>query len=219
MKIIIIRTLVGIILFSAGIAVGVPACRMYDKARAQASAGTAVSGETGTANPAESTGTGAVEADLELRVRDGDLEWYDGVRWNHAGTVSELVAADPIANPSEEWKALAARLAETRAAEQEAEMAALSRENSVLSVDEIAAARPQTSAPAVSRPTTPGAAQPAAPAPVPGNNNDNNDNNDDDGGHDEGPAPAPEPDPAPEPEPAPDDTGDGENIEWSDDYE
>lgn len=234
---IIMKVTVGIVLFSAGIAVGVPACRMYD--RAAAAAETPVSASVGTAGSEENMNDGGAEDELMLRVRDGNLEWYDGVRWNHAGTVEELAAADPIAQPSEEWQALVSRLAETRAGEQTGEPAALSRDSGSLSVDEITAGRPQTSTPAVTRPTTSGAGQPAAPAQTGNgsssnnnsnnnNNNDNNDNdssdnNDNDGGHDEGPGPAPEPAPEPvpepEPEPAPGDTGDGENIEWSGDYE
>lgn len=210
---IIIKVTSGIVLFSAGIAVGVPACRMYD--RAAASAETTVSASAGTAGAEEMNDDGA-EDELTLRVRDGNLEWYDGVRWNHAGTLEELAAADPIAQPSEEWQVLVSRLAETRAGEQAGEPAALSRESGSLSVDEITAARPQTPRPAVTRPTTPEAEQPAAPEQT-GNGSD--------GGHDEGPAPVPEPVPAPTPEPVPaptpepGDTGDGENIEWSGDYE
>ena len=235
---IIMKVTVGIVLFSAGIAVGVPACRMYD--RAAAAAETPVSASVGTAGSEENMNDGGAEDELMLRVRDGNLEWYDGVRWNHAGTVEELAAADPIAQPSEEWQALVSRLAETRAGEQTGEPAALSRDSGSLLVDEITAGRPQTSTPAVTRPTTSGAGQPAAPAQTGngnsssnnsnnnnGNNNSNNDNNDNDssdnndndGGHDEGPAPEPEPVPEPEPEPEPGDTGDGENIEWSGDYE
>ena len=233
---IIMKVTVGIVLFSAGIAVGVPACRMYD--RAAAAAETSASASVGTAGSEENMNDGGSEDELMLRVRDGNLEWYDGVRWNHAGTVEELAAADPIAQPSEEWQALVSRLAETRAGEQTGEPAALSRDSGSLLVDEITAGRPQTSTPAVTRPTTSGAGQPAAPAQTgngssnnnnnnnsnnnnDNNDNDSNDNNDNDGGHDEGTAPAPEPtpEPAPEPEPEPGDTGDGENIEWSGDYE
>lgn len=237
-KDIIIKVTVGIALFSAGIAVGVPACRVYD--RAAAAAETPVSAPVGTAGSEEDMNDGGAENELMLRMRDGNLEWYDGVRWNHAGTVEELAAADPIAQPSAEWQALMARLAETRAGEQAGEPAALSRDSGSLSVDEITAGRPQSPTPAVTRPTTSGAGQPAAPAQTGngnsssnnsnnnnGNNNSNNDNNDNDssdnndndGGHDEGPAPEPEPVPEPEPEPEPGDTGDGENIEWSGDYE
>lgn len=236
-KDIIIKVTVGIALFSAGIAVGVPACWAYD--RAAAAAETPVSASVGTAGSEEDMNDGGAENELMLRMRDGNLEWYDGVRWNHAGTVEELAAADPIAQPSAEWQALVARLAEARAGEQAGEPAALSRDSGSLSVDEITAGRPQSPTPAVTRPTTSGAGQPAAPAQTGngnsssnnsnnnnGNNNSNNDNdssdnNDNDGGHDEGPAPAPEPvpEPEPEPEPEPGDTGDGENIEWSGDYE
>lgn len=123
---IIIKVTAGIVLFSAGIAVGVPACRMYD--RAAASAETTVSASAGTAGAEEMNGGGAeemnddgAEDELTLRVRDGNLEWYDGVRWNHAGTLEELAAADPIAQPSEEWQVLVSRLAETRAGEQAGE--------------------------------------------------------------------------------------------------
>lgn len=214
MKGILIKILAGIVLFLAGVAVGVPACRLYDKAHAQAEI--VVSAPAGTEDSAANMNNGVSGDDLLLRVRDGNLEWYDGVRWNQAGSVNELVSADSIAHPSEEWQALAARLAEAHAAEYAEDQAALSRERGSLSVDEIVAARPQTTAPAVARPAASATAQPTAPVNST-HDNDDNANSDNDDHNDNSPAPAPEPEPAPAPEPA--DTGDGENIEWSGDYE
>ena len=224
-----IKFLAGIVLFCAGIAVGVPVCRMYDKAHA--SAETMASGTEGTEDPAGNMDGDALSVDLQLRVRGGNLEWFDGVRWNDAGAVNELVAADPINQPSEAWQALAAQLAEARAGEYAAEQAALSRDNGSLSVDEITTANPQSAArpnasvttqpttPATKQPTTPATVQPTAPVSSASNDNDNDDdhNNGPDSAPEPEPAPAPEPEPAPAPEP--DDTGDGENIEWSGDYE
>ncbi len=225
----IVKILAGIVLFSAGVAAGVPICRMYDKAHT-APAGAEASVPLGEERPEEGiaggTGNADADSDLQLRVRDGQLEWYDGVRWNSAGPVAELMEADPIAQPSEAWQTLAAQLAQARAGEYAAGQGALGRDSGSLTVDEVSDARPQNNTPAVTtRPTTPA---PSSRPTVPGNtapaNNDNDDHdddggNDDNGDHNEEPAPAPEPDPVPEPEPAPDDTGDGENIEWSGDYE
>lgn len=220
MKGIVVQILIGIALFSAGIAVGVPICRLYDKTHTSVEA----SIPAGTGSSVSNKNGGILDNGLQLRVRDGNLEWYDGVRWNNAGTVNELVAADPIARPSEEWQALAAQIAETRAREYAAEMETLSRDGGSLLVDEVAAAQSQTAASTASpRPTVPAAIQPTVPAVAPPTTSvnsvpDDNDNDNDDS-HDEAPAPAPEPEPAPEPSPEPDDTGDGENIEWSGDYE
>ncbi len=225
-SIVIIKILAGVALFSVGVVAGVPVCRMYDKAHmdpAPAGAEASVlSGEEMEGNFSENADGGAVDGELQLRVRGGELEWYDGVRWNNAGTVSDLVAADPIAQPSEAWKLLAAQLAEARAGEYAAQLQELDRENSELSVDEIAAVQPQNTSTAVKRPAAPAVAQtptpptePVSPAPE-NNDNDDHDDNDD---HNSVPDPAPDPVPAPEPDPVPDDGGDGENIEWSGDYE
>ena len=219
--IMIIKILAGIALFSAGIAVGVPVCRMYDKARVEAaSADDSVNLEE--EKPGENyggTGNGQAGEDLQLRVRDGELEWYDGVRWNSAGAVAQLVAEDPISQPSEAWLTLAAQLAEIRAGEYAEEAGALSRDEGGLSVDETAPVRPQTNVSATPRPGTPAGTRPTAPVNAAPDNNDNNDSNDDNN-DDHNDAPAPEPEPAPEPAPEPEpDTGDGENIEWSGDYE
>ncbi|MCR2050988.1 hypothetical protein NSB25_27590 [Acetatifactor muris] len=222
--IIIIKILAGIVLFSAGVAVGVPVCRMYDNAHAEPepAGGSAVSGEAMEGNSDEREDSSTVDADLQLRVRDGELEWYDGVRWNSAGTVSELIAADPVMQPSEAWQTLAAQLADARAGEYAAQLQTLDRESSGLTVDEIAAVRPQNTSSGVNRPVTPAVTQTPAPPTAPVNSepeyNDNDDHDDNDD-HNDAPAPAPDPVPAPEPDPVPDDTGDGENIEWSGDYE
>ena len=211
MKSIIVKVMAGFLLFTAGAAVAVPVCRMYDKSRAAEEAAV-VSG--GSEDPVDNGNSGVAEGELQLRVRDGNLEWFDGVRWNDAGTVNELMAADPIGQPSEEWQALAVQLAEARAGEYVAGREALSRDSGSLSVDEVTASSSQnTTRPGASvttKPTTPATSatpKPAAPA-GPAQDNSGNDNDDD---HNEPTAP--------EPDPAPDDTGDGENIEWSGDYE
>lgn len=224
--ILMIKILAGIALFSVGIAVGVPVCRIYDKSRmASAEAEPPAAPEEETEGiSAGNADSGAVRDELQVRVRAGEVEWYDGVRWNSAGAVAELAAADPISQPTEAWQTLAAQLADTRAEEYAARLQTLDRENSALLVDEIVVTRPQNTSTAAKRPATPAVTpaatpvatpsvagavpQPTAPAnSVPDNSDDNDD--------DDGPAPAP----APAPDPAPDDTGDGENIEWSGDYE
>lgn len=218
MRSIIIKVMAGLFLFSAGAAVAVPLCRMYDKSRAAEEAAVISTGSEGFVGNRDS---GAIGDDLQLRVRDGNLEWFDGVRWKDAGSVNELMAADPIGQPSEEWQALAAQLAETRAGEYAAEREALGRDGGSLSVDEVTAAPFQNATrPAASvttKPTTSATVQPPVPA-GPAQDDSGNDNDND---HNEPPAPdpAPAPEPEPDPAPAPDDTGDGENIEWSGDYE
>lgn len=232
MKSVIIKVMTGFFLFAAGAAVAVPVCRMYDKSRAAEEAAVVSSGSE---DPVDNRNGVVIEGELQLRVRDGSLEWFDGVRWNDAGSVNELMAADPIGQPSEEWQALSVQLAEARAGEYAAEREALSREGGSLSVDEVTASSSQNAArPAESvttKPTTPATTKPTTPA-GPAQNNDGNDgsndndsgndddsSNDNDSSNDHNEPPAPEPEPEPEPEPAPDDTGDGENIEWSGDYE
>lgn len=226
----IIKILAGIVLFSAGVAAGVPICRMYDKAHTVPAGGAELSGalteEAAEENPVEDVDSGAVRDELQLRVRDGELEWYDGVRWNGAGKVAQLAAADPISQPSEAWQTLAAQLADARAGEYAAQQAS-DQESSTLLVDEITVTRPQNTSSAGTRPVTPAApsvvTQPTAPVnPVPDNNaNDDHDDHDDAPAANPNPASTPEPAPVPvpDPEPAPDNTGDGENIEWSGDYD
>lgn len=236
MKGIIIKIIAGIVTFSAGIGAGVQAFRMYDRAYAPREAAAEVSGETG--ELAENMGKSMMEEELRLQVRDGNLEWFDGVRWKYAGSVEELAAADPIAHPSQEWLTLAAQLADACAEEHAADLETFSRESGGgLLVGAVTVTRPQNGTSGITNPDSPPTAQPGAPAnPVnsnsssksSSNNNNRNDSDSDDsdysddnngGNEDNSTAPAPDPAPEPEPEPDPGDTGDGENIEWSGDYE
>ncbi|MCM1215788.1 MAG: hypothetical protein NC331_03090 [Lachnospiraceae bacterium] len=213
MKNIIIKIMAAFALFFIGVAVGVSACRVHDRIRPAA--------ETAMSDPLEDgSQSGNVDDDiadsgLQLRVYGGDLEWYDGVRWNHAGKIDAYMEADPIVCPSGEWQTVADRLAETRAVEYAEELASWGRNGTGLLVGEIVTARPQTAA--VIRPAAPAAAETtvsasAAPVNDVPDNDDNDDDDDDDGG-------TPVSEPEPEPEPEPDDTGDGEDMVWSGDYE
>lgn len=127
---------------------------------------------------------------VQLRVRGGQMEWFDGTRWNKAASVEELKQNDPLEMKSDAWYALAQQRADAKEAQRQETLAGFDREQTDLPIGEKPAARQ----PAATR--QPSAAPTPAPAPAPT----------------PAPTPAPEPDPTPVPVPDP-------ASEWSGDYE
>lgn len=166
---------------------------------------------------------GYLSADeIRVRVNDGDVEWYDGRLWHRVASVEELVANDKFYVAQEKYGEFEEQLRQEEAVQQQKGtlLAQRQAETSVWQKDAPAPAstpkpssgtRPQT---AVTAPVqTPGTPQQSA-----GNDSSNDDSNDNDNS-----TSAPAEPPADTPvEPPSDaggsDTGDGENMEWSDDY-
>lgn len=127
----------------------------------------------------------AQEESVRVRVRGGVAEWFDGMRWNAAGTVEQLEQSDPTAAQSETWRLVAQQRAAAKQQQRQSALTQLSREENALSMGQ---------KPAASQPARQPAAVTPAPAPTP--------------------TPDPTPAPEPETTPAQTQTGDGEDILW-----
>lgn len=150
-------------LFLAGMAGGLVACRLHGGLHPSAVPALADGAASDSAaDTAESEGAG-LEA-VRLRIYDAQVQWFDGVRWNDGGSVEALSARDPVAQDSDAWRALAAQLADARAEERKAALAALRREDNGLFVDQKVVPRYTSS----SRPaTSAGGGAPVASTPAP----------------------------------------------------
>lgn len=122
---------------------------------------------------------------VQLRVRGGQMEWFDGVRWNAAGDVETLEQNDPTEAKSDTWNALAENRAAAEAQQRQEAMAQFDREAAAtLNVGEKPVAR---------QPSRQSSTTTQTPTPTPT------------------PAPTPTPTPTPEPTPpAPEWSGDYE---------
>lgn len=123
---------------------------------------------------------------VQLRVRGGQMEWFDGTRWNKAASVEELKQNDPLEMKSDAWYALAQQRADVKETQRQEALAGLDRAQMELTVGE----KPVVRQPTATR--QPSAAATPAPAPAPT------------------PAPVPDPTPVPVPNPAPEWSGDYE---------
>ena len=104
---------------------------------------------------------------VQVRVRGGVAEWFDGMRWNAAGAVEELEQNDPTAVRSETWQLLAQQRSAAKQQERQSALTQLSREENALSTGvKPAAQTTQTRRPAAST-TTPAATPAPAPASAP----------------------------------------------------
>lgn len=184
----------------------------------------------------------AQNASPQVRINDGNVEWYDGIRWNLAASVEQLEKEDPFNATQEARKELEQRLLQERAEKQQMALASLNREENVPLIGEKEEQKP--AAPQQSVKDQKGQAQntskqpavssvqqtqtPAQSVPVPDSSSDNSssdDNSSDDSSSDDGSSggqdapvdtpPADEPADTPAEDPG---TGDGENMEWSNDY-
>ena len=166
---------------------------------------------------------------ISVRVRNDIVEWFDGTRWNEVQTVEELRAGDSIQLGKDNAALLEQQLLEERRAESE------QTGNSILQAAEACMesatpkkqpkpTTPTTTAPkeqatdsSVESPTgnSQTEQQPTAPSsqPTPPNNNIS------DGENAGGSSGTPDTDgTATPPDSSDTSTGDGENMEWSDDY-
>ena len=124
---------------------------------------------------------------VQLRVRGGQMEWFDGVRWNAAASVEELRQDDPLEMKSDAWYALARQRTDEKETQRQEALAGFDREQTDLTVGE----KPVVRQPTATR--QPAAQTPAAtPTPEPT------------------PTPAPDPTPAPAADPTPEWSGDYE---------
>lgn len=121
--------------------------------------------------PASASGVQQTQTDgVQVRVRGGVAEWFDGMRWNAAGTVEELEQNDPASAQSETWQLVAQRRSAAKQQQRQSALAQLSREENTLSTGEQPAAQTtQTRRPTAST-TTPASTTPSgttAPATTP----------------------------------------------------
>lgn len=181
--------------FLVSAAVGVGGCFVWSRAVHPVGAPAAAP------NASQEQAAQAVQTDgVQVRVRGGVAEWFDGMRWNAAGTVEELEQGDPTAVQSETWQLVAQQRSAAKQQQRQSALEQLSREENALSTGEKPAAQTtQTRRPAAQ--TTTPAATPSAPAQTPTQTPVQT------------PPPTPTPTPQPEPEPAP--TGDGEDLQIS----
>lgn len=131
---------------------------------------------------------------IQVRVRGGVAEWFDGVRWNTAGALEQLEQQDPTAVRSETWQLLAQQRTAAKQQQRQSALTQLSREANALTTGQKPAAQTTPSrrpaANTTPAPATPAPTTPTTPTPEP---------------------PAPTVPPQNEPEPVP--SGDGENMD------
>lgn len=169
--------------FLVSVAVGVGGSCVWNRAADPVSAPVAAPGPDASQTQA---------GELQVRVRGGVAEWFDGMRWNTAGTVEELEQNDPTTLKSETWQLLAQQRSAAKQQQRQSALTQLSREENALSTGKKPAAQTTPS----SRP----AAQTTTPDPTPD------------------PPPTPTQDPTPTPPPASSSTaeqnpaGDGEDM-------
>lgn len=174
-----------------------------------------------TGNSVASNGTVFDLETFEVRVNAGNVEYFNGVEWVVYGKVEDLLKADEMS--VEELKEyyypiIVKQLEdESKAAEEESiresESASLAEQESIAVAESEAAskaAEQKAKNPAIANAPV---YRPAAPAPVQEEENDDDDDDSSSGGG----SPAPEPEPEPEPDPVEDNSGDGEDMEWSND--
>lgn len=172
-------------------------------------------------SPADAT-TATMES-IEIRVYEGNVEWFNGVEWVVCGKVEDMIQSDemsleelkeyyyPIIVKQLEEESLQAESESIK----ESESASIAEEESKAIAESEAASKAaeekaKKPAAVTNKPAT--VTKPAAPAVE-----DNDDDDDDDSYSEPEPAPEPEPEPEPEPDPVEDNSGDGEDMEWSDD--
>lgn len=157
----------------------------------------------------------AEAAQIQIRIYDSNIEWFDGSVWHIAGSVDEYAAVDPLKRES---SASLPADDETQPAEPDSQPQRGSGSTAPASTtpsSPAATSKPSQTAkptPTPEQPETPAQtpAQTQTPAPTPTPTPTPT------------PNPTPTPDPTPTPTPTPDPTpnpGDGSDIEWSPDLE
>ena len=159
---------------------------------------------------------------LQVRIDDGQVQWYDGEIWHDTASVEELEKEDRFYLAEENFKAFQEELSQEREAERAQESVIPPEETTLL------VGQKETPKPA-QKPKSNGSSSPkqggsSVPAADPGYSWDDQGSSDNNQPAASQPASPPQDTtpaapPAPEPEPpSGGDTGDGENMEWSDDY-
>ena len=97
---------------------------------------------------------------VQLRVRGGQMEWFDGARWNAAASVEELRQSDPAEAKSDTWNALAQQRAAAKEQQRQESLAQFDREPVVRQPT-------QTRRPTTTQTTTPPPAATPDPTPPP----------------------------------------------------
>lgn len=154
---------------------------------------------------------------IRVRIQDNQVQWYDGKFWHEAASVEELRREDRFCLAEEAFREFDEQLRQEKAAERQAQEG---------TAGTLSAGVKETPKP-VQRPQAPPAPQatpePQAPADVPTPEPASPGSGAGGGGAaPENPAAPPPVTPPPADAPAGSessgDTGDGENMEWSDDY-
>ena len=73
---------------------------------------------------------------VQLRVRGGQMEWFDGVRWNTAAAVADLKQNDPTEAESDAWNTLVQQRGAAREAQRQEALAQFDREQTDLTTGE-----------------------------------------------------------------------------------
>ncbi len=153
------------------------------------------------------------DAQIQIRIYDSNIEWFDGTIWHIAGSVEEYTAADPFRQQESSFPTEDDTM-------QEASGGSIGRGNGSIVVSEpittpstpskkpsqTSTQKPVQTSPPAQTPepdTNPAPAPTPAPTPTPA----------------PAPAPTPAPTPSPMPSPTPGTSTDGSDIEWSPDFE
>lgn len=104
---------------------------------------------------------------VQVRVRGGVAEWFDGARWNAAGALETLEQNDPTVARSEAWQLVAQQRAAAKEQQRQSALTLLSREENVLSTGEKPVVRQPSRRPAATTTTTPTPTPTPAPDPTP----------------------------------------------------
>lgn len=148
------------------------------------------------------------DAQVQIRIYDSNIEWFDGKIWHVAGTVEEYAAADPFRKQESSFPTDDSAIQESSGSSMNrgsgSNVVSTSPTTPTKKPSQTSTQKPvQTSPPAQTQSpdTAPSQTPTPAPAPAPV------------------PTPAPAETPDPIPSPAPGTSGDGSDIEWSPDFE
>ena len=81
---------------------------------------------------------------VQLRVRGGQMEWFDGVRWNTAAAVEDLKQNDPTEAESDAWDTLVQQRSAAKEDQRQQALAQFDREQTDLTVGEKPVVHQQT---------------------------------------------------------------------------
>lgn len=230
-KQIIITAVIGVLMFIAGFFTRMVSGNMKEAQMADALAVGVKEGQI-TMSQEEMAQGGYISTDtLKVRINDGDVQWYDGTLWHTAASVEELEKEDVFVIAQADFEEFMEQLKQEKI-EAEGQQEG-SGENGVGSADSqlligVKETPKPTSKPATKPQTQPSVQQPAqtavtqTPVSQPGDDSSDNDSDDDSAGdssEDNSEDNSGDNSGGGDDAPADDgDTGDGEDIGWSDDY-